>query len=126
MKPGALRPYSCCKSPRFLPFFRNFTDFHVHKGSECEAHLPDRYLLLCFCPENTTQPISKAKSNEAGSFKALFMLQIPPFFAVFRDFNIFNVLRALICEAQYINCFTIWAVSMQLGTRYTQLQKERV
>ena len=21
MKPGALRPYSCCKSPRFLPFF---------------------------------------------------------------------------------------------------------
>ena len=60
--------------PLFFAFFRIFTDFHVNKVCVSEAHLPNRYLLLCSFPEIITQYISKAKSNKAGSLKALFLL----------------------------------------------------
>ena len=96
MKPGALRPYSCCKYPHYLPFFAFSPIFTGTKA----LYVRHTYLIgiYCFVFVQRTQPNTYPRSNrmKPGALRPYSCCKSPfflPFFA--RFFAIFTFLTFL-------------------------------
>ena len=94
----ATRLYYCASTPSLLVFFRYFNDFLVLKVSVREAHLPDEYFLIFFCPENTALLFSEPRLIRSFCYMALFFVPAPLLYVVFRVFNDLHVLNALVTK----------------------------
>ena len=97
-----LRRSKCYKAlfwqnPRFPTFFRDFKDFHSHKSPVGHAQLPNRYLLLCFCPENTYWHFSEPRLKRSQKLQGSVHPDKTPAFRLFSQFQlyIFKFLQTL-------------------------------
>ena len=61
----------------------NLNDFLPRKTSVGKAHLPNWYLLLRFCPDNTVWHVSEHRSTRSKCYKAIFDLQKARFLSFF-------------------------------------------
>ena len=106
-----MRLSNCYKALFMLPattlfdFFPYFKDFYVHANSVVEAHLPNWYLLLRFCPQIKAQHYSEPRLKSSFCYKALFTLPAPPLFKFFRDFEDFYVHANSVDEAHLPNWY---------------------
>ena len=108
-----LRRSKCYKLQGFIhtastplfAFFRDFNEFRLRKVSVGQAHLPNQYYLLCFCPENTAWHFFEPNLRRSKCYKALFTLLRDtysteiPFFVIFCYYKDFYLHKSSVGEA---------------------------
>ena len=103
----------------FSPFFRDLNEFRARKASVGQAHLPNRYLSLCFCPNNTAWHFWSLIWDDQNATRLYSRCQ-HPFFRLFSQFQWISISQTSVGQAHLLNryfllCFcpdnTAWPFS---------------